>query len=467
MGPVRAVAVALALAALLPPSAAEPARLPPPHVAVRPHHALPAGRAALPQPPDTAGCLRLFGIRCYRPAQVQRAYDVQPLHAAGLDGRGRTIVIVVAFGSPTIEHDLGQFDRTFGLPDPPFLRVIAPAGPPPSFDGDDPDMEGWAEETTLDVEASHLMAPGAGILVVTTPVSETEGLQGFPEIVQAERFVLDHDLGDVISQSFGATEETFPTSRSLLGLRGAFELARRRGVTVLAASGDDGATAPLLDGSCCYPRPVVSWPASDPLVTSVGGTQLHLDALGRRTRPDTVWNDSDVALGADPIDAATAGAGGGGTSSVFPRPSFQAGVARAVGAARGTPDVSLSAAIDGSLVVYWSFSGGRATGGYHLIGGTSEATPLLAGLVAIADQLRGGRVGWINPALYGMAVSGAEAGIVDVRSGDNGDLFVDGRGRTVAVPGAVAGPGYDLASGLGTVDAPRFCAALAGVRLTG
>ncbi|HZU19570.1 MAG TPA: hypothetical protein VFD01_23605, partial [Candidatus Dormibacteraeota bacterium] len=103
-----------------------------------------------------------------------------------------------------------------------------------------------------------------------------------------------------------------------------------------------------------------------------------------------------------------------------------------------------------------------AAPGYHLLGGTSEAAPLFAGLVAVADQLAGGRLGWLNPRLYALAAHGPGEGIVDVTLGDNQESFQDGQGRWVTVPGFRARPGYDLASGLGTVDAARLCAALAG-----
>ncbi|MBV8187713.1 MAG: protease, partial [Alphaproteobacteria bacterium] len=152
-------------------------------------------------PPTTAYCLANYGLHCYQPFQLEKAYNLKPLREAGIDGRGRTIVIVDSFGSPTIEHDLQVFDQTFGLPDPPSLTIIQPAGPVPPFDPTNSDMTGWAAETTLDVEWAHVFAPGAAILLVETPVSETEGVQGFPEIVKAENYVIDHDLGDVISQS--------------------------------------------------------------------------------------------------------------------------------------------------------------------------------------------------------------------------------------------------------------------------
>src|SRR5437660_2266381 len=137
-------------------------------------------------PPTTATCRATFGIPCYQPFQIQKAYDLGPLFKRGIDGRGRTIVIVDAFGSPTMKEDLQTFDRTFGLPDPPSFRVIQPAGAVPPFPQDPfgvADRLGWGVETSLDVEWAHSMAPGANILLVETPQSETEGVQGFPEIV--------------------------------------------------------------------------------------------------------------------------------------------------------------------------------------------------------------------------------------------------------------------------------------------
>ena len=163
------------------------------------------------QPPTQAQCVAIYGIPCYDPAQIQTAYNEQPLFHRGITGTGQTIVIVDSFGSPTIQSDLATFDRLR----PPGAAVVQdhPAGRAvPPYDPTNSDMVGWAGETTLDVEWSHAMAPGANILLVETPVAETEGTAGFPQIVEAENYVIDHHLGDVISQSFGATEETFPTA---------------------------------------------------------------------------------------------------------------------------------------------------------------------------------------------------------------------------------------------------------------
>ncbi len=415
---------------------------------------LQAKSAVTPFP--TSECLSMFGIHCYAPYQFEKAYRLGGLHAAGIDGSGETIAIVDSFGSPTIANDLHQFDQTFGVANPygvpvdpaiatdPPLTIITPAGTPPPFDPTNSDMVGWAEETTLDVEWAHVIAPNASILLVETPVSETEGVQGFPEIVTAENYVIDHHLANVISQSFGATEETFPSTQSLLELRSAFQNAQRNGVTVLGASGDDGSTDAELNGSDLYPMPVTSWPASDPLVTSIGGTQMNLDDAGNRLSPDVVWNDGF-------------GASGGGQSVIFNRPTFQNGDSSVVGNTRGVPDISMNAAVDGGVWVYYSFI--NPTSPYHIFGGTSAATPEFSGIVAMADQLAGQSLGTINDELYEIPYGG---GLVDVTSGNN-DIgsFTNSDGTTHHVPGFDALPGYDLATGLGTVDAARFVPALA------
>ena len=322
-----------------------------------------AGRVQA-SPPTTADCEKAYKVACYEPAQVQQAYDLPAVYASGVTGKGATIVIVDSFGSPTIKNDLGVFDRTFGLPAPPSFRVIQPAGKVPAYDPANSDMVGWAGETTLDVEWAHTIAPGASILLVETPVSETEGVHGFPQIVTAEEYVLKHHLGDVISQSFSATEQTFPNVAAVQALRGAYQLAARDHVTVLTASGDSGAADVGLDETTYYLHPVTSWPDSDPLVTGVGGTQLHFNAAGKPTAP-TVWNDTynkaanefaDGNAGPNPL------AGGGGKSIFFGRPWYQNGVRNVVGDQRGVPDISMSAACNGSVDTYGTFGGAPAAG---------------------------------------------------------------------------------------------------------
>jgi subtilase family serine protease len=414
-------------------------------------------------PLTTTQCEKKYKIACYGATQIQAAYNEAPLFKKNITGAGQTIVVVDPFGSPTIAHDLGVFDEAYGLPAPPSLTVIQPAGAVPPFDGNNPAHTGWAGETTLDVEYAHTTAPGANILLVETPVSEEEGTSGFAEIVTAEEYVIDHNLGGVISQSFGATEGTFPSKDALKALRGAYLDASVKGVTVLAASGDSGAADVRVGESWYYYKPVTSWPDSDPLVTGIGGTQLHLAlASGGARTPDTVWNDTfDIPLqqafygtnGPNPL------AGGGGLSTVFTRPSYQAGVASVVGSRRGVPDISMSAACDGSVNTYQSYPGEPA--GWYPVCGTSEATPLFSGIVALAEQVAGHKLGLINPALYAMSAAHA-AGIVDVTSGNNTVSFLQGSPKTLhTVTGFNALPGYDLASGVGTVNAAQFVPELA------
>jgi subtilase family serine protease len=440
------------------PRAAGPAVGPRPAVvSIRPALAHAAG--AQPLPPTKAFCERNFQIACYSPKQIQRAYGLPRLLRRGIDGHGQTIVIVDSFGSPTVRRDLRVFDRVAGLPAPPSLRVIHPAGQVRRYHPT-ARREAWAGETDLDVEYAHAMAPGARILVVATPTSENEGTTGFPQIVAAEKYVIRHHLGSVISQSFSATEQTFPSRKSLLRLRGAYTAAARGGVTVLAASGDSGAADVKLNEITYYRHRVTSWPASDPLVTAVGGTQLHLTAKGRHIRPDTVWNDT-YSPAANAFIVGDRGpnplAAGGGASVIFGRPPYQDGVAAITGPRRGVPDVSMSGACNGAVDMYQSFPGQPA--GWYPTCGTSEATPEFAGIVALAGQVAGHPLGAINPLLYQMSARHLR-GVVDVVSGGNTVSFRQ-NGRLRTVHGFRARAGYDLASGIGTVDAPLFVFELA------
>ena len=404
-------------------------------------------------PPTTADCEAAIQLACYRPAQLQRAYDLRPLYRRGLDGEGSTIAIVDSFGSPTIRHDLRRFDKDFGLPDPPSFKIIHPAGAIPPYDGSS-DRIGWAVETSLDVEWAHSFAPGANILLVETPVSETQGVHGIPQIVKAENYVINHGLADVITQSFGTSEQDFPSAAKLMSFRSAYINAKAHGVTVLASSGDEGTTGYTLNSDLIAGR-APQWPASDPLVTSVGGTQLHLDAKGNHTAPDNVWNDTfnPNVVGSTPSPAAS----GSGRSTVFGRPGYQHGLGSFVGSHRGYPDISLSAAVDGGVLVYLSIGG--LSPGYYIVGGTSEASPEFSGVVAISDQAAGHRLGLLNPALYALGWAHAP-GIVDVVSGNNTVQFTDSSG-THKVRGFTAAPGFELASGLGTVDAAKLVRELA------
>jgi subtilase family serine protease len=408
-------------------------------------------------PETLAQCEAQYHIACYDPAQIRAAYNLPRLYNEGYTGKGTTIVIVDSFGSPTIRHDLGVFDSAYGIPAPPSFKIITPAGKLPKWNPKDSDMTGWGGETTLDVEWAHTIAPGANILLVETPVSETEGVQGFPQIVKAEEYAMTHYHVDVISQSFSATEQTFPSLASVEGLRGANFMAEKKGVTMLAASGDSGAADVGLDGSTDYLFPLTSWSDSDPLVTGVGGTDVHLNSAGQRTSPDTAWNDTYNKY-VNGTSAPTPSAGGGGKSILFSRPSYQNGVAAEVGNARGVPDISMSGSGSGAVTTYDSFPGGGPAGWYPTWG-TSEATPMFAGMVALASQYAGHSLGLINPALYQMSAEDMP-GIVPVTSGNNTVTFIQG-GKQYTVQGWNARAGYSLAAGVGTVDAWYFVPELA------
>ncbi len=452
-------------------------------------HIVAAGKMA--QPPTTAQCETDFGIACYQAFQLQRAYDLAPLFSKGIEGQGETIVIVDAFGSPSIASDLQTFDSEMGLPNPPSFRVITPEGPITTnptnctsvYSPTGPDLcsdyYGWTDETSLDVEWSHVMAPEANILLVETPMTETEGIYGFPQIVAAENYVIDHHLGDVISQSFGASEQTFTSPSQIYALRSAYVNAAQHGVTVLAASGDQGSTDYYCDPSsgcadpndavCCSATTAIDWPSSDPLVTAVGGTQLHLNDEGYRTAPDSVWHDLSSTVGV-PGPVYTWGSSGGGLSTVFPRPQFQDGVAGIVGNSRGTPDIAMSAAVNGAVDFYDTTD--PSVAGWGIVGGTSEASPLFSGIVALADQVAGHSLGYLDPTLYAMAQSPGPDGIVPIFQGNNSYTFciaadIGSNGSCasssdlVTVPGYSANAFYNDATGWGTVDAATFVPALA------
>jgi subtilase family serine protease len=153
-----------------------------------------------------------------RNKEMRHIYNITPLTNANYTGKGQTIVIVDSYGSPTIQQDLRTFDKGFGLPNPPSFRVLAPLGTVP-FDDTNADEDSWALETTIDVEWSHAIAPDANIVLLTSPVDETQGIQGLPEFLQLEQYALDHHLGNIISQSWSTAENTLfnPTDQHIFG----------------------------------------------------------------------------------------------------------------------------------------------------------------------------------------------------------------------------------------------------------
>ena len=370
-------------------------------------------------------------------------YNIGPLWRQGIDGAGTTIAVMEGWHFPDIANQVAAFDKQFGLPDPR-IQTIYPAGPLPakcpagmvklqSYGS----CNAWKNELTLDVIAAHLVAPYAKIIISATPAdTEITGDPAenvaMPEIMKGVEFISSHHLANVISISDGTGETTYPAGRAQITSQDAAEVtAAANGVPVLVATGDCGvvqnlAVAIAQCANTATTPDTAAWDDS-PWVTAVGGSVPNLDPeTGQRIGPDPVWHVGGAL------------AEGAGFSAVFPRPSYQNGVAGLTRSPmRSVPDITLDSR-----------------------DGTSESAPLMAGVLALATQVNKADVGPINPALYRvLGPAGAQAGIADVVEGNNSVTTPDG--ETVIVPGFTAGPGFDVASGWGALNAARFVPALA------
>ncbi|TMB91549.1 MAG: hypothetical protein E6J45_05390 [Chloroflexi bacterium] len=439
-------------------------------------------------PPTQAAC-NAFGRRCFDPAAIAASYNYAGLHANGIDGRGKTIALVDSFGSSTAAGDLNVFNNAFGLqhlcgepgvtctPGMPWFKVLSVQGspapvPPPPSNGTGLEAHNlWALEVSLDIEWAHATAPQANILLVTTPTAETLGVQGFSQFMNAEQYVIDNHLADVISQSFASGEGAFHNGfAALQNLRHAFIAAQANNVTMFGSSGDGGTSNNFKEPvkkPAVISYPSVEWPASDPLVTGVGGTYLCTDA----TTGTSVDSASPPVQCQSNPGVREVGwiAAGGGYSIVFPRPSYQdtlppgsSYIGSSVGAPgpnsnmRGVPDIGYQASSRTGVLVYMAESrGSRADGtgcggadpcsiGWYVVGGTSSGSPQWAGLIALADQMAGRDLGFINPALYAIANDPAKyaADFYDVTTGNNQ--------ANPDIPGYPATTGWDAVTGLGT-----------------
>jgi hypothetical protein len=359
-------------------------------------------------------------------------YGVNDLWKTGIDGAGVTVAYVVTNPDPGLQASMTSYDTAMDLPPADITDLALPAPADPSAACQ---IECSTGEDRLDAEAIHSMAPFANILFVHPPVPETIGMQGWPEVAQAIKMIADKHLADVISVSLGDGEDAFvndPTNpaaaqqAAIRSLDPAFLDAAAQGVPVMFASGDCGPTDPpvLGDTGQCTPATGVTagHAADNPWVTAVGGTipNAGIATAAGRTAPDALWtapNDHSDAEGA-------------GVSAVYPKPSWQQGIPALRGVTgRAFPDISMDAD-----------------------DGTSQASPTFAGILAMATQLRGGRLGTVNPALAAIGPRGPAAGIVDVPAGFTNSAY--------GVTGFPTGTGYDLASGWGTISAPAFAHAL-------
>jgi subtilase family serine protease len=401
-----------------------------PAITSSPHYRV-VGQAGQNPHETTFSCQTTTPAGCYGPTQIRAAYGVDKLAKLHATGAGQTIVIIDAYSSPTIAHDLGTFNALFGLPAAP-LNVIAPDGLTP-FDQSDANQTGWAGEITLDVEYAHAIAPAATIDLVLAKTNDDAN------ILSATKYAVDHHLGNVISQSFGEAEQCMDPA-VLKQQHKLFAKAAARGITLLASAGDQGAAQPTCDGTAFFKA--ASTPASDPNVTGVGGTILDADGTTGAYHGEVVWNEPDFTS-----------AGGGGFSTVYRTPSYQ----RSLGLhSRGVPDVSYNAAIIGGVLAPWSTSGQGADLVFRF-GGTSAGSPQWAGLIALADQLGHHSQGAINNRLYAFAHGGLYNTLYhDITVGNNS--YNDG---TSNVTGFTAKRGWDAASGIGTPRADRLIPLLA------
>jgi subtilase family serine protease len=384
------------------------------------------------------GCqtVRPGRLTCYGPDQIRAAYSIQPLLDKGKDGKGRTIVIVDAFSPPGAASDLAHFSAVWGLPDAN-LTIVAPQGGTP-WDPTDGNQVGWAEETNLDLQWAHAVAPGAKIVLVQANTNNDD------DILAATQYAIDHKLGDVISQSFGEDERCVDPA-IFAAQTAAFKKATREGISLFASSGDQGSAQPTCDGNS-YSL-AASSPAADANVTGVGGTSLYADLTSGAYQGETVWNESQ-SFGA---------AGGGGYSVLVKRPGYQGDVVK--GRFRAVPDIAYNGGINNGVLAYLGPDVlGPARAGFYIFGGTSSGSPQWAALTAIGAQIAHHSLGNINPALYDIGHSEkASQYFHDVTVGDN----AYNPDPTINIPGYAATPGWDAATGWGTPIASKLVPFLA------
>lgn len=383
------------------------------------------------------------------PADFGVLYHVAPLYAVGIDGSGVSIAVV---GRTDIRlADVQQFRSFFGLPakDPLFVHN----GADPGNLGDNGTNDGTSEESEadLDVEWAGAVAPNATIkFVISMSTAATDAAD------LSAQYAVDNNIAPVLSSSFGACERDLQASNGFYD--SLWQQAAAQGITVFTPSGDSGVAA--CDDATAASGTVrsVSGLCSTPWNVCVGGTQLN--DLGNRALywsaaensstheslvsyvPEVTWNESGSVAGGSGLIAT-----GGGPSSIYPKPSWQAAPGVPDDRRRDTPDVSLNAASNDGYVVFQKYN--PSSGTVFIVSGTSASTVAFAGLMALVVQSQGGaRQGNANPVFYAMARSqftkGWPAVFHDVVSGNN---------TVPGVAGFKAGTGYDLATGLGSVDA--------------
>ena len=403
---------------------------------VRAHAAAAQPSSVAPLTGSPSGCGPALAVQGFTPNQYETAYGLAPLFASGLRGEGERVALIEIDGFRA--SDLSSFASCFGLSVPPvrgFGVGLKHALPP-------------GGEATLDVEVLDAAAPGLkGIDVYETKPSASATLRALTSPLQNRGF-----RPQVISASLGLCEPDVFLAIGLKGLRsveGSLAMAAGSGISFLASSGDQGSADCVdLTGSPVA-RLSVNYPSSSPWVTGVGGTNFALTPANT-IAAQIVWNDTSLQPGA---------AGGGGTSQLFKRPSYQKGTVTKN--RRFLPDVSMLADIAPGYTVFCSATpdcvNSESTNPWQTVGGTSAATPLLAGGLALVDESQrlNGRhdVGFVNPLLYRIGRNRALRASVfsDVQEFSN-DIgpFITRNHRSLGC--CSAGPGFDRASGWGSVN---------------
>jgi len=391
------------------------------------------------------------------PDDLATIYNLTPLYSYGYTGAGQSIVIV---GQSDIDpSDIATFRSRWGLP--PTTIQMVPTGTYPGVTGDE-------VEADLDLEWSGAVARSAMLIYVYSDDADYSAY-----------YAIDNNLAPVISESFGLCEYMVGLNR--LGLYN-YEVEAQKGnalgITWLAASGDSGAAGCDYDVTTATHGLGVNLPASVPEVTAVGGTEFNeggsvgdwsgsngiYGGSALSYIPETAWNDTAVSV----ANGGTISASGGGISSVYKKPAWQTGPGVPNDGARDVPDVSLAAS--NGHDPYIIISEGEA----NAVGGTSAAAPSFAGMIALLNQYLAQNeiqtksgVGNINPKLYGMAAGGTSGIFHDVTTGDN--IVPCQVGTTNCASGRLgytAGVGYDLVTGLGSVDAYNLITAWGAVPVT-
>ena len=383
--------------------------------------------------PPTADCIKHAGLACDTPAQIRAAYDIPP----SWTGAGQKIAIIDAYGSPTVQPDLNMSDQAFGLPDTK-VNIVCPMGCPATMTAHQGQPQGWAGETSLDVQWAHAIAPGAQINLVVAPNNNGNALNN------AVRYAVDNKLGDVISMSYGADESAaHGNNLQIKQAHRNFQAAVNAGISLFASAGDYGAT----DTSSTI---TAGYPSSDPLVTAVGGTDLHLNDNGGGYGSETVWNDTQPATCPFNCTRGAFGATGGAESNLFQAPPYQRGASGY--STRTSADVAYNASVYTGVWVYLGFNANPSDNGFYFMGGTSAGSPQWAAIGALANQQAGHDLGQLNPKLYGIyGTSDYSNDFHDVTAGDN-DWYNQ--------PGYSAGPGYDIPTGLGSPDVKNLVTTL-------